>query len=153
MSDFSELCPLFNTGVFNEVTFPGPMPYTAVLTGINLLAGTSAATKDGYFTFGRTVVVTKAWIRKTTGAPGTVLGLNLLHKTSGTAALTGTIFGSITISVSAGDYEVGYGWQPFTDFSEKTFTSDEVLSLQIAAGLTVDGGGGGVELMVRYREK
>jgi hypothetical protein len=79
------------------------------------------------------------------------VGLILLHKTSGTAALTGTIFGSITLPLTGSAHELSYTWAPFTISAAKTFTSDEVLSLEIAAGLTVSSGA--VELIVRYQEK
>ena len=151
MSDFSELCPLFTTGVFNEVTFPGPIYLSAVLTQVNLLAGTVAAAKEGYFTFGRTVVVTGAFLRRLVATNTTETSLILLHKTSGTAALTGTIFGSITLPLTGSAHFVGFTWAPFIISAEKTFTSDEVLSLQIDAALTVSSGA--VELMVKYREK
>ncbi len=151
MSDFGELCPLFTTGVFNEVTFPGPMYLSAVLTQVNLLAGTGAQAKAGYFTFGRTVVVTEAYIRRLSATNTTEVELQLFHKTSGTAALTGTVFGTVTLPLSASQYELGYSWQPFVIAADKTFTSDEVLSLQIGAALTVSSGC--VELMVRYKEK
>ena len=150
MSDFSEICPLFETGVFNEVTFPGPMYLSAVLTGVNLLAGTGAQAKAGYFTFGRTVVVTEAFIKRDS-INTTETTLQLFHKTSGTAALAGTVFGSITLPLSASAHELIYTWKPFVAFSPKTFTSTDVLSLQIAAALTVSSGS--VTLMVRYKEK
>lgn len=151
MADFSELCPLFKTGVFHEVTFPGPMSLSAVLTQRNLLAGTGAAAKEGYFTFGRTVVVTNAWIRKEVATNATTTELCLVHKTSGTAALSGTAFATIALASNDGSqFEVGYSWQPFTAFIGKTFTSSEVLSLQIVPAFTVSSGK--VALMVRYRE-
>jgi len=151
MSDFSEICPLFNTGVFNEVTFPGPMYLSGVLSLVDLLAGTGAQEKPGYFTFGRTVIVTEAFIKREVATNTTETTLFLRHKTSGTQALTGTIFGSITLPLTGSAHELGYTWKPFVAFTGKTFTSTDVLALGIASALTVSSGA--VALMVRYKEK
>ena len=63
MSDFSELCPLFNTGVFGEVTFPA-VKMTLSQTLLNALEGLcTAGAHSGNFVFGRTVVVTDAFLR------------------------------------------------------------------------------------------
>jgi len=153
MSDFSEICPLFNTGVFNEVTFPGPMYLSGVLSLVDLLAGTANMDREAlsYFTFGRTVVVTEAFIKREVATNTTETTLFLRHKTSGTQALTGTIFGSITLPLTGSAHELGYTWKPFVAFTAKTFTSTDVLALGIASALTVSSGA--VALMVRYKEK
>ncbi|GAG53237.1 unnamed protein product, partial [marine sediment metagenome] len=65
MSDFSELCPLFETGVFHEVTFPNidMTGITAVGNGLIGSLTVGVATASGNWTFGRTVVVTGAFCR------------------------------------------------------------------------------------------
>lgn len=150
MADFSELCPLFNIGVFNETTFP-VMYLTAQLPSANLLAGscTVTGTTIGYFKFGRTVVVSSAFIKREVAVNTTEVELNLGHLTSVDAAYT--VFGVVTLPVSASQYEIGYSWVPVTISAAKTFTSDEVLFFGVNAALTVSSGA--VALMVRYKEK
>jgi hypothetical protein len=63
MSDFSELCPLFNTGVYNEVSFHN-ISMTAIAPTHNALVGVRGlATSPASFKFGRTVIVTKVFQR------------------------------------------------------------------------------------------
>ena len=148
MSDFSEICPLFNTGVFNEVIFPN-VPMTNVTTCGNALVGTLTFTKVGNFTFGRTVVVTGAFIRnqvKPTIASTVVL--RLLHFTSQLAA--GTEFATLFISITASGAEV-YTWQPMTFAADTTFTSNDILGFTVLTGTA--SGGGTYDLIVRYKEK
>jgi len=148
MSDFGELCPLFNTGVFGEVTFP-VMTLSAKDITVDLLAGSTDQARPGYFTFGRTVIVTEAFLkRELINTTETTLWLK--HKTSGTQALTGTVFGSITVPLSMSAHQHGF-WKGFKAFTGKTFTSDEVLCFAVASDLTVSSGK--VALMVRYKEK
>ena len=149
MSDFGELCPLFNTGVFNETTFPA-IKMTDISVGGNALAmGTltiaNAATCGG-FTFGRTVVVTGAFIRRTSAVAGLMFYL-LNHRTSVLAA--GTEFASIQVSTTVSCMEV-YTWVPMT-VTEKTFTSNEVLGFTLATATNANGGI--IDLMIRYKEK
>lgn len=147
MSDFSELCPLFNTGVFNEVTF-NDIPMSAVSICANALSGTIRAAHQGYFTFGRTVVVTGAFVRRLV-ANSVEAALLLQRRASGEAV--GTTFGSLTIPVSVSSHEIPYTWAPFTLSVEKTFTSSDVLGFTLATAIA--GSAGVYDLMVRYREK
>ena len=148
MSDFSELCPLFNTGVFNEVVFPD-----VALSDVSACANALFATYDamasslGSFNFGRTVIVTAAWLKKVTGPEGKEF-IYLRHHSSKLAA--GTTFGTIQISTSVTGQPVGHAYIPFT-VTEMTFDSAAVLGL---APATVTAGSGGVfDLIVRYKEK
>jgi hypothetical protein len=65
MSDFSELCPLFNTGVFTEVTFPNIAMSQITASGNGLLGSLTcgAATRTAVWTFGRTVLINNAFVR------------------------------------------------------------------------------------------
>jgi hypothetical protein len=147
MSDFGELCPLFSTGVFNEHTFPN-ITMTNITACGNALVGTLTFTKVGNFTFGRTVLITEAFVRNRV-KPGAVENMKLMHHTSQLAA--GTEIASLTISVSIGDSEV-YTWQPMTMATGVgTFTSSEILGLTYAVGTAASGGT--YDLMVRYKEK
>jgi len=159
MSDFSELCPLFNTGVFNEVTFPridiSMTALSATAVAYNLLTGSLSAAHSGLptaFTFGRTVVVTDAYLRRG-GTVGVEHLLWLEHRTSKGAAPT--VFGTYTLTTTI-CYETAGAWRQFATVTAKTFTSSEVLGLGIGT-FTVDatllGTLGGFDLIVRYKEK
>ena len=151
MSDFGELCPLFNTGVFNEVTFPN-IAMTGVTATGNALLGTltcGSATRTAVWTFGRTVVVTGGFVRnrvKPTIASTVVL--RLMHHTTMLAA--GTEFATLAVSISVDDSEI-YTWVPFNDVTARTFTSSEVLGFTVLTGTA--SGGGTYDLIVRYKEK
>jgi hypothetical protein len=151
MSDFSELCPLFNTGVFHEIIFPGPIELSSIGTLKDLLAGTAAGSA-GYssgFSFGRTVIVTEAFIQRGSLTNDTETSLYLKHKTSGTQALGGTIIGTLTLPVSASAHQPP-GWKAFPAFTGKTFSSNEVLALAVLSNANDSGY---VGLMVRYKDK
>jgi hypothetical protein len=147
MSDFAELCPLFSTGVFNELVFPNVHLTDCTLCGNVLRASIAAmASTDSAFTFGRTVIVTNAWLKKRNVNESAVVAV-LQHHTSGNAV--GTIFASLTVSVSVTGQTPLYAWIPMT-VTEKTFTSSEVLGL---AALSVVVSAGSYDLMIRYKEK
>ena len=148
MSDFSELCPLFNTGVFHEVTFPYILMTDISATGRgNALYGTWIGTKSvPGFTFGRTVIVTGAYLRRTSAMAGIEVIL-LNHHASQTAS--GTEFGSLVVPLSVSAMETAT-WVAMT-VTEKTFTSSEVLGLSHAT--TTAANGGIYDLMIRYKEK
>jgi len=148
MSDFGELCPLFATGVFNEITFPNIDMNNITLSG-NALYGSlaSSITMNGAFTFGRTVVVTGAFARRRGASQTLLVNLWLRHLTSATAA--GTVFASATICSTLSLLD-NYAWMPFT-VSPKTFTSSELLGL--APSLGAVSGTGLYDIIVRYKEK
>ncbi len=147
MSDFSELCPIFATGVFNEITFPA-IDMNAISLSGNALYGSlfPSITMNGYFTFGRTVVVTGAFARRTV-ANSVAVHLYLKHFTSAVAA--GTVFGTGTITPTISVLD-NYAYMPFT-VSEKTFTSTDILGLAPSLGAAASMGT--YDLIVRYKEK
>ncbi len=151
MSDFGELCPLFNTGVFNELSFPN-ISLTGVTGCGNALLGTltcASATRPGCFTFGRTVVVTGGFARtRVKPTIDSTVVLRLMHFTTILAA--GTEFATLAISTTASGAEI-YTWVPFDDVTSKTFTSSEVLGFTVLTGTA--SGGGTYDLIVRYKEK
>ena len=146
MSDFSELCPLFETGVFNEILFPY-MPMTGVTATLNALMGTITASKIGWFTFGRTVVVTGAFVRRVGATVEGAMILQLMHQTSQTAAQT--VFGTFTVSTT-GDGMDALTWAPM-DVTAKTFTSSDILGFTMAVGSALSAGV--YDLIVRYKDK
>tara|TARA_Y100000310_G_C20508520_1_gene727633 strand:- start:410 stop:859 length:450 start_codon:yes stop_codon:yes gene_type:complete len=148
MSDFSELCPLFNTGVFNEITFPNISMSKITLCGNGLLGSLTcgSATRTAVFTFGRTVIITDAFVRRI-GA--TVEGAGILrleHKTTLLAA--GSVFGTFTVSTTGSGME-HYTWCPMA-VSDKTFTSDAILGFTTQTGSAASAGA--YDLMLRYKE-
>jgi hypothetical protein len=150
MSDFGELCPLFDTGVFSEVVFPSPIGISLVGTLKNLLLGTQQVSNDlGAFTFGRTVVVTEAFIRRQLTNVNTETTMYLKHQLCATIAATTTIFASCTLAVSGSQHQPP-GYKPFAAFTGKTFESNDVLCLAVLSGADDSGN---IGLMVRYREK
>jgi len=157
MADFSELCPLFNTGVFKEITFPkleaGNDVYATYLT-YNMLEGAgagslklTAGTGPSMFMFGRTVIVTDAWLQRT-AANKTAQNFHLQHKTS--AAAAGTVFASCAMTTSV-SIQTTTAWKTFDTCTDTTFTSSEVLGLTIGTvtGDTV----GSYNLIIQYKEK
>jgi hypothetical protein len=75
--------------------------------------------------------------------------LKLMHHTSQNAA--GTEIATLTISVTFDGVEESYTYIPFTDVTQATFTSDEVLGFTMGTGLA--GSAGVYDLIVRYKEK
>lgn len=148
MSDFSELCPLFETGVFNEILFPH-IAMTHISASGNALYGSlfPSTSMKGHFTFGRTVIITHAFVRRYVKNRNS-MNLYLRHFVSVSAA--GTTFGTVTITPTVSILDL-YAWQPFGNVTDKTFTSDEILALAPAAGTAISAGG--YDLIVRYRDK
>ena len=150
MSDFSELCPLFETGVFHEVTFPD-ISMTNITGCGNALMGSltvGQATASAIWTFGRTVIVTKAYVRNQSKVSvDSTCKVLLMHHTSQLAA--GTELASLDISGTADGMEI-YSWAPMNSVLAKTFTSDEVLGFTVLTGTAADGGK--FDLIVRYKE-
>lgn len=149
MSDFGEICPLFSTGLFNEITFPN-VSMTGITACGNALVGTLTCTKVGVFTFGRTVVVTAAYIRRN-DTNETVMNMQLIHAVANEVWNAGsqTIIGTCSITSDLTLYDI-YTFKPFT-ITEKTFTSSDILGLNAVAGTAASSGV--YDLIVRYREK
>jgi len=148
MSDFGELCPLFSTGVFNEITFPNIDMNAITLSG-NALYGSlfPSTSMEGCFTFGRTVIVTGAFVRRL-GATHTVK-VNLYLKHYSSVSVAGTIFGTATITEDLALLD-NYAYYPFT-VTAQTFTSTDILGL--APSLGALSGNGSYDLIVRYKDK
>lgn len=138
MSDFSDLCPLFNTGVYHEIT----LPY------INLASVSSTAEKCGYI-FGRSVIVTAAYVIKhTTLTTSTDSHKILLDKATSYGASTKTTFASFTVSETVTVQAVG---EPVAmTVTSKTFSATDALTV------TCDGSEGGAKhssIIVRFKDK
>ena len=148
MSDFSELCPLFNTGVFNEITFSNIDLDDISLSG-NALYGSlwPSITMEGNFSFGRTVVVTDIFVRRFSNVNSVQVNLNFRHHSA--EAVVGTVFATCTITTDLGALDY-YAWMAAT-VTDKTFTSDELIGCSPSLGAA--GSMGQYDIMIRYKEK
>ena len=147
MSDFSELCPLFETGVFSEFTFP-TISLSDLSTDVNALQFSTGAVASSCadFTFGRTVIITNAWLR--CDAPGDGSGRIYLNRHTSIFA-GATIIGTFTMTTTTTG-QAKHAWMPMT-MSDATFKSSDVLGLNV---LTKTASAGAVwTLMIRYKEK
>ena len=149
MADFSELCPLFATGVYSETTFSTIEAVSGFAATNNLLEGKIVAgTGANGFTFGRTVVVTDAFIQRyATNVEAE--NLYLQHRTSAGAAATN--IGTLQLTNTTTDYNKLTWMRMVVGVSSATFTSSEVLGLGVGTLTAVTQGS--FNLMVRYREK
>jgi len=153
MSDFGELCPLFSTGVFNEVVFPR-VGMSGISASGNALYGSlwPSITMNGYFTFGRTVVVTDAFVRRYSLNEASIV-LYLRHHSAAIGALSGvvgTVFGTCTITPTLSVFD-NYAWMAFGNVTSMTFTSTDILGIAPSLGTATSAGG--YDLIIRYREK
>lgn len=149
MSDFGELCPLFNTGVYNELTLSTiwQSTLTDISTTTNVLDATVSGAGYGRFTFGRTVVVTGAFM-KCVSVPYADTIWYLGKRTSATN--TGSIIGTLTfVTTSSGGGTLGYS--AFTVGTSSTFISTDILSLQLAVATSTLQGSW--QPIIRYRDK
>ncbi|MCP4597065.1 hypothetical protein [Neptuniibacter sp.] len=152
MSDFSEICPIFETGVFHEVSFYNICRTTGTSFTSNLLESSlTAGTAANGFSFGRTVVVTDAFLKRYVNATAPTndpeMIMRLRHRS--TAGATPTNFALITISVTV-DVQHPLCYNAMTVSTSTTFTSDAVLDFNHATETTTFTGN--YDLMVRYRE-
>jgi len=150
MSDFSELCPLFNIGVFGEVTFPHLYNLTGLQVTTNMLAGDRTADQHEGFTFGRTVVVTEAFLRRWTFTADSSNNQPMLMRLAirNTAAAVKTNFASLTITTTTSIMSY-LTWNAMT-VTDQTFTSDAVLDFGLAT--ITETAIGCYDLIVRYKE-
>lgn len=149
MSDFSELCPLFNTGVYNELTVPG-ITFNACSTTNNALGGilTRAACPCS-FKFSRSVIVTKVFCVKESAPATTAIVLAMRMATTGTAAMT--CFASLSVTTtSAASAGILYKPRPMTQASNQTFLAADALGFSLK---TNKADAGEYSFILRYKEK
>ena len=148
MSNFSELCPLFETGVFNEITFPNLTKLTSVTVTANLLGGTGdPATCPSGFKFSRRVIVTNAYMRKYFSNE-TLVNFHL-GKRVGSGTANATAFGSYTGTATLSVYGNGC-YAAFGAFTATTLEAADVLNLSV--GTVTATVHGDWDLIVRYKE-
>jgi hypothetical protein len=148
MTDFSEMCPLFETGVFTEFTFP-EVSITDISSDANALMFSvdAKASTCADFNFGRTIVITDAWVRSRSAPAGSGY-LHLVHHATLRAA--GTIFGTFSMTVTVVGHDRS-SWVKFQALTDTTFDSAAILGLRLATATTDPGAL--IDLMIRYKEK
>ena len=139
MSDFSELCPLFNTGVYSELT----MPY------INM-AWSATGKADGGYKFGRSVIVTAAFIKKHTTFSATATATIAYLCRQASIDATKTTFATIALSATnTSATAVPRRWKAMT-VTAKTFSATQVLVVRTNKKRT---GMKHCSFIVRFKEK
>lgn len=140
MSDFSSLCPLFNTGVYSEITFP-----TITVASISTTTTIGPAVP-----FGRSVIVTAAYVKRTADISSTVTYTMLLAKMAAWSVkvASGTVFASCKISSSATAYPITR-YKAFT-VTAKTFNATDLL---VVKNSKLEANNTTYDVIVRYKEK
>jgi hypothetical protein len=141
MSDFSSLCPLFNTGVYSELTLPGSFSLKSLASTTTKLAG---------IPFQRSVIVTAAYAAKLTTPASTTGNVNVKLYRASSWAGTATVFASLklskTVTTQAANKYLG-----FTVAAAKTFSATQWLIMRCTKATAQGGTIRGV--VVRYKEK
>ena len=141
MSDFSDLCPLFNTGVYGEIQ----APYISLA---------SRTTSEHFWTFppfGRSVVVTDFYVTKLTTFAATCTALHLIMfraATKATARGAATAFASIILSATITAYPIDRALTGTT--TDTTFSATQILKFFCSHS---EAGAKRVSVIVRYKEK
>ena len=140
MADFSALCPLFNTGVFHDCTFGGP---------ISLVSRSTTNKFAALPPFGRSVIITAAYVVKNTTFAATATAVKLALCRAASWAATRTVFGTINLSSSI-TTQIVKKPLAFTIATAKTFSATQVLHLK---ALKKEAGARTVNVFVRYKDK
>jgi len=153
MSDFSELCPLFSTGVYKEL-YLGSLTTSIYNVGTyNFLssAGDPAAEPTS-LNLGRTVVVTQVWVKRGATATAYTATLCLLvGRRTGSGTATISDFGTICFSMSTAVSQ--YRSRHWTPIDPTSFTLHTADFLNISCASDETDSGEGIEIIVQYREK
>jgi len=149
MSDFGQLCPLFNTGVYNELYLGRISTTLYVTSSMNFLNGPGDLdTAAMSFNLGRTVVVTNFWVRrKVTTVDDTIQFY--VGRQSDTGTAIASLFGTLELLSNITAYpDLNGHWQPADTIASFTLNTADYLFF----GCTGDGEST-LDLMVQYREK
>lgn len=141
MSDFSALCPLFNSGMYSELTIPGPFS----------TASKSTTSRFAGVIFGRSVIVTAAYLAKMTALASTTAKCKIRLCRATSWAGTNTVFATLTISKTT-TTQILKKYIALTQAAAKTFSATQMLLVKSgtaskATGKSFTG------VIVRYKEK
>jgi hypothetical protein len=141
-TDFSALCPLFNTGVYSELTIPGPLLQDNLASTTTKLAG---------ILFGRSVIVTAAYLAKMTALATVSSNPTVkLYRQASWASSTATCFASFEVSKTT-TVQILNKWLAFTMAAAKTFSATQWLTVRGDKGRL--NGKSIFGVIVRYKEK
>lgn len=150
MSDFSELCPLFSTGVYNELylgEFSGSA-YASPTQNFMSSAG-DPATAPSSFRFGRTIVVTELYARKRI-TPTTATCCLVLGRRTGSGTATISPFGTLCMSTGITAFpQIVRAWRAMGPTAMTLNTADVLSITNTLAG----DDGGSFDIIIQYREK
>lgn len=149
MSDFSNLCPLFNTGVYKELTIPG-ITFNACSTTMNALGGIlTRAASPCLFKFSRSVIVTKVWCTKESSPATEAVVVAMRMVGTGTAAMTA--FASLSITTtSAKSAGLLYKPRAMTQASAQTFLAADALGFSLTSLMS---DAGEYNFVLRFKDK
>lgn len=139
MADFSALCPLFSTGVYNDVK---------VLNGF-AATSRSTTTRWGMPPFGRSVIVTAGYIAKLTTFTSTATAVKVALCRAATWAATRTVFATLNLSSTVATQTIRKP-HAMTIASAKTFSATQILLVKF---LKKEAGAKTIDLWVRYKDK
>jgi len=148
MSDFSELCPLFNTGVYNELYLGKITTTLYAAASMNFLGGAADVdTGTMSFNLGRTVVVTNLFLRRLAFTVTDTCCIFIGRQTD-TGSAAPTIFGThILLSAVTAYPDFAGKWQPIDAITSFTVHTADYLFIGALVGDTQ------LDLIVQYREK
>lgn len=155
MSDFGELCPLFNTGVYNELylgTFSTSVYYTSTTLTLNWMSNPSVPPDvPASFRFGRTVVVTGWWVRKKIANNNSADVYIYLGRRTGTGTAAASVFGAATFSIGITAFpDIVNNWRCASITASMTLATADCLNFSNSVG---ENDGPTVDIMIQYREK
>jgi len=159
MSDFGELCPIFNTGVYNELylgTFTTSIYYNSITavtaSGNNFLSCPGlAAANPSSFRFGRTIVVTNWWGRKKVANNNSVSVVLILGRRTASGTAAASAFGSLTLCVGITAFpDIVNAWQQGQMTVSMTLNTADCLNIANNVG---EDDGPTVDIIIQYREK
>ena len=155
MSDFSELCPIFNTGVYHELylgRFSTSVYYTSTTLTLNWLSNASVpADVPSSFRFGRTIVVTGWWTRKKIANNESTTVNIIIGRRTGSGTAAASIFGTATFSAGITAFpDIVNAWRAGYMTASMTLHTADCLNITNSLGLddcpTMD-------IIIQYREK
>ena len=152
--DFGQLCPLFNTGVYNELFFghiTGSLYITITLNALEY-AG-SVATFPSCLRLGRTIVVTKVWYRRANDAIVDTATTSLcIGRQTGSGTAAATMFGTtVAIGADASTYpDFIDHWRQMTLTACMTVHTADCLFAYVNGG---NAASGEWDFIFQYRDK
>lgn len=156
MSDFGELCPIFETGVYNELylgEFTTSVYYTSNTLTLNFLGSTSGlpAVAPASFRLGRTVVVTDWWVRKRVANNNSATVNITIGRRTGSGTAAASLFGTASFSVGITAFpDIVNAWRAGYMTACMTLATADCLNFSNSVG---EDDCPTVDIMIKYREK